>query len=148
VDLPPVEVVVHALTVQEWSPPMLQLTATVGRGTYIRALARDLGALVGLPAHCHTLRRTAIGPFAVADAVAPEAVTAAVLRSPAAMVGSLPRRIVTAEERRDLGFGRAILQREPGTGHVALLDAEGTLVAVAVSREDRWQPEVVLETAA
>lgn len=148
VELPPVEVMVHALTLQDWSPPHLTLMATVGRGTYIRALARDLGTLVGLPAHCHALRRTAIGPFAVADAVAPEAVTAAVLRSPAAMVGSLPRLTVTAEERRDIGFGRAIAQREAGTGHVALLDAEGALLAVAMAHEGRWQPEVVLEPAA
>lgn len=148
VELPPVEVMVHALTLQDWSPPHLTLMATVGRGTYIRALARDLGTLVGLPAHCHALRRTAIGPFAVADAVAPEAVTAAVLRSPAAMVGSLPRLTVTAEERRDIGFGRAIAQREAGTGHVALLDAEGALLAVAAAHEGRWQPEVVLEPAA
>ncbi|MDX2261468.1 MAG: tRNA pseudouridine(55) synthase TruB [Gemmatimonadales bacterium] len=148
VELPPVEVMVHALTLQDWSPPHLQLMATVGRGTYIRALARDLGTLVGLPAHCHALRRTAIGPFAVADAVAPEAVTAAVLRSPADMVGSLPRLTVTADERRDIGFGRAIAQREAGTGHVALLDTEGALLAVAVAHEGRWQPEVVLEPAA
>jgi tRNA pseudouridine55 synthase len=148
VELPPVEVMVHALTLQDWSPPRLELTATVGRGTYIRALARDLGTLVGLPAHCHALRRTAIGPFAVADAVAPEAVTAAVLRSPADMVGSLPRVTVTADERRDIGFGRAIAQRAAGTGHVALLNAEGVLLAVAVAHEGRWQPEVVLEPAA
>lgn len=148
VELSPVEVMVHSLTLLDWSPPMLQLTATVGRGTYIRALARDLGVSVGLPAHCHTLRRTAIGPFAVADAVGPEAVTAAVLRSPAEMVGSLPRVVVTAEERRDLGYGRAIAQRGGGEGHVALLDAEGRLLAVAVAREGRWQPEVVLEPAA
>lgn len=148
VELPPVEVMVHALTLVDWSPPRLQLTATVGRGTYIRAIARDLGGLVGLPAHCHALRRTAIGPFAVADAVAPEAVTAAVLRSPADMVGSLPRLTVTADERRDIGFGRAIAQREAGTGHVALLDSEGALLAVAVAHDGRWQPEVVLEPAA
>jgi hypothetical protein len=55
---------------------------------------------------------------------------------------------VTAEERRDIGFGRAIAQREAGTGHVALLDAEGALLAVAVAHEGRWQPEVVLEPAA
>lgn len=148
VELSPVEVMVHSLTLLDWSPPMLQLTATVGRGTYIRALARDLGVSVGLPAHCHALRRTAIGPFAVADAVGPEAVTAAVLRSPAEMVGSLPRVVVTAEERRDLGYGRAIAQREMGNGHVALLDADGTLLAVAAAQDGRWQPEVVLEPAA
>jgi len=148
VELPPVEVMVHELKLVDWSPPMLRLTATVGRGTYIRAIARDLGVLLGLPAHCHALRRTSIGPFAVADAVAPDAVTTEALRSPAAMVGSLPRVIVTAEERRDLGFGRAITQRESGIGHVALLDAEGTLLAVAVAQDGRWQPEVVLEPAA
>jgi|CXWL01.1.fsa_nt_gi tRNA pseudouridine55 synthase len=148
VDLAPVEVMVHRLELGEWTPPTLTLTATVGRGTYIRAIARDLGALVGLPAHCATLRRTTIGPFAVADAVVPEAISPAALLPPAAMVAMLPQVRLDADEARDVGFGRTVPQHEPREGHAALLAEDGRLLAVATAAEGRWQPEVVLEPAA
>lgn len=148
VELPPVEVMVHQIVLGDWTPPRLALTATVGKGTYLRALATDLGQRVALPAHCEALRRTVIGPWRVADAVAPEAVSAAVVRAPAEMVGSMPQVRVDAEARRHLGFGRAIPQHAPGEGHVALLSDAGALLAVAVGVDGMWQPEVVLEPAA
>ncbi len=147
VTLAPVDVTVHAMAVEAWEPPLLQLTATVGRGTYLRAIARDLGRLVGLPAHCEALRRTAIGAFQVDDAVSPEAVSAASLRSAAAMVGSMRQVQVTAAARRELGFGRRIAQDRPAEGHAALLGEDGTLVAIASGIDGRWQPDVVLEPA-
>lgn len=148
VTLPPVEVMVHRIELGEWAPPRLTLTATVGRGTYLRALARDLGEQLGLPAHCAELRRTAIGSFAVAEAVSPEGVSELALREPTAMIGTMPRVTVDAADRRDLGFGRSVAQREPMLGQAALLAEDGTLVAVALAAGDRWQPEVVLEPAA
>lgn len=148
VELAPVEVMVHRLALGDWTPPTLALTATVGRGTYLRAIARDLGERVGLPAHCATLRRTAIGPFAVADAVTPEQVSPAALRAPAEMVAMLPQVTLDAEEARAVGFGRRVMQREAREGHAALLAEDGRLVAVAMAADGAWQPEVVLEPAA
>src|SRR4029077_5903669 len=57
VELPDVTVEGHAIDVLEWSPPDLVIEATVGRGTYLRAMARDLGGRAGIPAHCAELRR-------------------------------------------------------------------------------------------
>lgn len=148
VELPPVEVMVHALDVTAYAPPMVRLVARVGRGTYIRALARDLGERLQLPAHCVTLRRTHVGPFAVADAIAPEAVDAAALRPAAEMVRHVPSATVTADEARELGFGRSIAQGEAIAGHGALLAGDGRLLAVAEGRDGRWHPIVVLEPAA
>jgi tRNA pseudouridine55 synthase len=54
----------------EW--PTARLTVTCGRGTYIRALARDLGARWGCGAVCESLRRTAVGPFQMAYSVSLE----------------------------------------------------------------------------
>lgn len=148
VTLAPVEVMVHRIELGEWAPPRLTLTATVGRGTYLRALARDLGERLGLPAHCAELRRTAIGSFTVAEAVSPQDVSELALRVPSAMIGTMPRVTVDAAERRDLGFGRSVPQREPMMGQAALLAEDGSLVAVAIATGNRWQPEVVLEPAA
>jgi len=56
----------------------------VSAGTYLRSLARDIGAKLGCGAHLTALRRTAVGPLRLADAVAPEAVTWAALQDAAA----------------------------------------------------------------
>ncbi len=148
VELPPVEVMIHEILLGAWTPPRLVLTATVGRGTYLRSVATDLGERLGLPSHCEALRRTAIGSWQVTDAVSPEAVTREVVRPPAEMVGGMRRIAVAAEERRLLGFGRAIPQQELADGYGALISDDGTLVAVAAGVDGMWQPEVVLEPAA
>lgn len=51
----------------EW--PRLTLGVRCSRGTYIRALARDIGAVIGVGACCEALRREAVGPFLLADAL-------------------------------------------------------------------------------
>lgn len=148
VELAPVPVTIERLDVVSWAPPDLELDAVVGKGTYLRAIARDLGESLGLPAHCAALRRTAIGPHAVADAIAPQAVTVDAVRTPAAMVTHLPRVVLDEAGRRDVGFGRGVPREGDGTGPVALMGEDGTLVAIAEVGEGRWQPVVVLEAAA
>lgn len=58
----------------KWS--LLKLRVDCGRGTYIRALARDIGAALNVGGHLTQLRRTRIGPFAVQSAVSLETLTA------------------------------------------------------------------------
>jgi tRNA pseudouridine55 synthase len=67
-DLPAVEVTVHSWEVQEIAPESVRATIACSGGTYIRALARDLGRLASSAAHLAALRRTRVGPFDVADA--------------------------------------------------------------------------------
>jgi tRNA pseudouridine55 synthase len=67
--LAPRRVVIHELRLVANRGPDLDLEVVCGSGTYIRALARDLGERIGLPARLHTLRRTAIGPFTVDEAI-------------------------------------------------------------------------------
>lgn len=69
VDLEAVTVHVHELEVLEFAPPRVLLRTRVSTGTYIRAIARDLGATLGCGAHLTALRRTSIGPFRVANAL-------------------------------------------------------------------------------
>jgi tRNA pseudouridine55 synthase len=68
-DLQPVEVTVHAWEIRGLAERSLSAIVTCSGGTYIRALARDLGRLTSSAAHLAALRRTRVGPFDVADAV-------------------------------------------------------------------------------
>ena len=81
-------------------------------GTYIRALARDLGAALGIGGHLTALRRTRVGPFEVADAVSLEALAeqgASLLASPAKVAAQLfPVLEVDAAQARDLGHGKLL----------------------------------------
>lgn len=69
--LEPRRVSVHRIEVVGQAWPHVSLEVVCGSGTYIRSLARDLGAAVGLPASLTALRRTAIGPY-LADEADPD----------------------------------------------------------------------------
>lgn len=145
IELPSVDVTVHRIELLAWSPPDLRVVAVVSRGTYVRALARDIGARIGIPAHCHALRRTAIGPFDVTDAVAPDAAGAAALLPMAALLPELPSVVADAGAAREIGYGRRVAQSAPTDGRAALVAENGRLLAVADARDGWWYPSVVLE---
>ena len=67
-DLQPVDVTVHGWEIREVDSGSLSASVTCSGGTYIRALARDLGRLTSSAAHLSALRRTRVGSFAVAEA--------------------------------------------------------------------------------
>lgn len=69
VDLPPVPVHIHEARLDTWAAPLATFTVTCSTGTYIRAIARDLGEKLGCGAHLTALRRTSVGDFDVAGAV-------------------------------------------------------------------------------
>ncbi|MGV3733220.1 MAG: tRNA pseudouridine(55) synthase TruB [Microcella sp.] len=96
-------------------------------GTYIRALARDLGAALGIGGHLTALRRTRVGPFEVADAVSLEALAeqgASLLASPAEVAERLfPVIEVDAAQARDLGHGKLLtLPTQPDAEPVAAIE--------------------------
>ncbi|MEP7003173.1 MAG: tRNA pseudouridine(55) synthase TruB [Chloroflexota bacterium] len=83
-------VTIERLEIASWEPPHLRLLVVCSTGTYIRSLARDIGAAAGSAAHLGGLRRLAVGALAVADAMTVEA-----LRStPPAQLG-----LMAADER-------------------------------------------------
>jgi tRNA pseudouridine55 synthase len=142
VELAPRSVIVHRLAVHRIERPTADLvdvdvTVTCTAGTYIRAIARDAGAALGVGGHLTALRRTASGPFTVEDAAPVEEAAAAlavgdgpgVLPLALAATTVFPTRPVTAEEATALTYG----QRIPATGapgaHAAV-DPDGRLVAL------------------
>lgn len=69
VDMPLRTVHVHAVELLAYDWPIAAVRVRCGRGTYIRSLARDLGAHLGTGGHLASLRRTAVGPYTLAEAV-------------------------------------------------------------------------------
>ncbi|WP_336661239.1 tRNA pseudouridine(55) synthase TruB [Leucobacter sp. USHLN154] len=100
--------------VDDTGAPVIDIDATVrcSTGTYIRALARDLGKALGVGGHLTMLRRTRVGPFDVADAVGTEALAqggALALLAPTSVATSLfPRLDLGAEQTIDLGNGKKL----------------------------------------
>lgn len=87
----------------------LDVVVDCSSGTYIRSLARDLGAALGVGGHLTALRRTRVGPFDVEDAVAIDALGEAPLLGPADAAGRiLPVLPVSDEEARDLRHGKRL----------------------------------------
>jgi tRNA pseudouridine55 synthase len=83
VEMPMRRSTVYALDVVDYTGETVTLDLRVSSGTYVRAIAAALGG------HCITLRRTEVGPFSVADAVAPEAFTPASLLGEAEVLARL-----------------------------------------------------------
>ena len=139
----PVEI--RELEIVEAAVPDLQFRATVSAGTYVRSLARDIGAALGCGAHLTALRRTAVGPLRLADAIAPEAVTAAALQDAAVLVAHMPRRQVDKKERDAVVHGRPIPRSVVADGGplTAVFSGE-ELLAVAEQVGELLKPRVVV----
>ena len=115
----------------------LDVLVDCSSGTYIRALARDLGSSLGVGGHLTALRRTRIGPFEVADAASVDAIGQATPLAPAAVAASVLGRLeVTADEARDLRHGKRLAG---AAGRIpdrtaAAIDPDGTLVGIVEKR--------------
>jgi tRNA pseudouridine55 synthase len=106
-------------------------------GTYIRALARDLGAGLGIGGHLTALRRTRIGDFDVTDAAQTDAIADGELIGPADAAAHVMVRLdVTADEARDLRHGKRLVGAAPRLdgAHAAAVDPDGRLVGVLERR--------------
>ncbi|WP_296191931.1 tRNA pseudouridine(55) synthase TruB [uncultured Microbacterium sp.] len=119
----------------------LDVVVDCSSGTYIRALARDLGADVGVGGHLSALRRTRIGDFDVADAVMVDDVDASALRDEAVIASAVLGRIdVTADDALRLWQGKR-LEGQAGRlpspdARAAAIDDAGRLVGVVERRGD------------
>jgi tRNA pseudouridine55 synthase len=141
-----VAVMVHAVEWLRWTPPELEFRITASAGTYIRAVARDLGAALGVGGHLSALRREAIGELRVEDAVPLDAVGPESVRSPASVLGHLPAVPLDAAGRGHAVHGRTVPEGDGEPGELARLMAGEELVAVARRESEGWAPVVVLGT--
>lgn len=116
----------------------LDVVVDCSSGTYIRALARDLGAALGVGGHLTALRRTRIGPFAVDDATGLEDLSWERATDAASVAAAVLGRFdVSSEEARDLRHGKRLAG---AAGRIAAgraaIDPEGRLVGIVERRGD------------
>lgn len=156
---PPVlaRVTVHALTVLERAGDTVVLDVRCSSGTYVRAIARDLGEALGTGAHLAALRRTESGGFREGDAVLLEAVATRgvdALLPMERLLTAVPAVVLNEEGLAAVRHGRVVSRDLAASGfptqpldRVRLLDAAGRLVALAVPRGFdpppaglRWEP--------
>ncbi len=134
---------------------MLDLDVTVecSSGTYIRALARDLGAGLGVGGHLTALRRTHVGPYSLDQAHTLEELAEHldVLEMSQAARALMPNRELSAEETREISFGRRI-PAGPGAGTpdaatverpAAAFAPDGQLVALLADSGTSAKPVLV-----
>jgi tRNA pseudouridine55 synthase len=119
-------------------------------GTYVRAIARDLGAALGVGGHLTALRRTAVGGFTLEEAATLEELAdrgdAVTLTLAAAAERLFPRRDADADEARVLAHGGR-LAAVGLDGPYAVFGPDGRVLAVVSERDGRARPEVVLAPA-
>jgi tRNA pseudouridine55 synthase len=158
VALEPVPVTVHTLDLLDRTAAQVCVRMAVSPGFYVRALARDLGRLLGCGAHLSTLRRTAAGPFQVQEALGlAEAITmgpavSTRLLSPAAALPGLPAVTVTGPGLERVRHGNPVgpphLVRPSPAGPpaevVKILTGDGRLAALGKWRGSLLHPVVVL----
>jgi tRNA pseudouridine55 synthase len=128
----------------------LDVTVTCTSGTYVRALARDLGAALGVGGHLTALRRTRVGPFELAQARTlqqlEEGFDQAVVALDDAVARGFPRRELTVEEAVALSYGKK-LDATGVAATVGAFDPDGRCVALLEDRDRQACPTVVFRPA-
>ncbi|HEY3810276.1 MAG TPA: tRNA pseudouridine(55) synthase TruB [Acidimicrobiales bacterium] len=128
--------------------PVLSVDVECSAGTYVRVLAADLGAALGGGAHLRRLRRTAVGPWAEAMAVALDALGPEAVIAPAASLPWLEAVMVDGQRAVEVANGRVLDRNVLGgvaDGPWRVIDCEGALLAVYQShREGLVKPIVVM----
>ncbi|NII50466.1 tRNA pseudouridine(55) synthase TruB [Frigoribacterium endophyticum] len=123
----------------------LDVRVRCSSGTYVRALARDLGAGLGVGGHLTALRRTTVGPFDVADAAVLEGIDVApALLPPTAVAERLfPVWRMSSDETVDLGHGKRVTVGIDDTaGPVAAVTPSGDLAGLVEVRRGQAVPIV------
>ena len=154
-ELPARPVTIHQLRVLGWDAARAQLSVEVhcSAGTYIRSLARDLGASLGCGGCLASLRRTqALGfhddkAVPLPDATAIVGESALALLPPELALPHLPRRLLTPHEQIDWSYGRRITPGIEETAEaVVMLSDSGRMLGLGVpDEEDGLRPKVVFE---
>jgi tRNA pseudouridine55 synthase len=156
-------VTIHAIEIASWDGsdpdrPVAVVDVECSAGTYVRSLARDLGAAVGSAAYLGALVRTASGPFGLEHAIDLETIRAAAAEDPAAIerlllpvdagLDELPRLTVDAATIGALARGQAAPLPDGAVvaadGPILVVDGAGRLVAVATLQDGRLAPDKVL----
>jgi tRNA pseudouridine55 synthase len=162
VEIEPRDVDIYSLELVDWDDtdstrPIAILDVECSAGTYVRALARDLGTAVDNAAYLGALERTASGPFLVSDAVPLDMIRDLAAKGPNALrsrllpidfgLDTFPVVPLDDDEVAAVIRGQQIRPAAPvgdlDAEHVRLMARDGTLIAIAVPHGDRLAPDKV-----
>lgn len=150
VELEPVPVTVHEIELVDFEPPSVEFRVVCSSGTYVRALARDLGQALGTGAHLTGLRRTRVGPFRVERAIPgsfADPVPAEAWLTPLEALAGITRVEVGEEDASRIVKGQRIPLADLPAGRAAVHVA-GRLLAVGEGRDGIFHPRTVFPSAA
>jgi tRNA pseudouridine55 synthase len=163
VELAERRVTIDTLEIESWDAtdpqrPIAIVDVRCSAGTYVRALARDLGAAVGSAAYLGALARTASGPFTIDQATPVEDIRTAAAEGPDRLrdlllpvdagLEALPEVTVGPGEATAILRGQFVRAPQPfGDEPIRVRDADGTLIAIARFRDGRLAPDKVLVDA-
>jgi tRNA pseudouridine55 synthase len=147
-------VTIERLDLLDWDSPCLMLDVLCSKGTYVRALARDLGTALGCGAHLQALRRTAVGAFLIEDATPlasfedNPALIMSRLISPERAVADWPAVYLDAADAQLIRNGQPIAGAGLGGTRARAHSPDGALLALLVRDGERWKPEKVFDWTA
>jgi len=150
-------VTITRLDLEAYDPPSMQIFVECSKGTYIRSLAYDLGAVLGTGAYLGALVRTRHGPFNLDSASTLEELESSFaegswqekLFPPEYILAGWPTYSVTVEQERDIIQGKPMHFQAPSPGERTMLAAKtpgGELLAIMYWDEAKgfWQPKKVM----
>jgi tRNA pseudouridine55 synthase len=110
----------------------VQVTVTCSAGTYIRAIARDLGDVLKVGGHLTSLNRTLVSPFDISECA--DLIDSKLISTADGISRILPVRTIDLAEENEISFGRAIAASNK-SGAVAALDQSGEFLALLLDKE-------------
>jgi tRNA pseudouridine55 synthase len=136
VDLPARRITIYSLEVTAFDLPTVEVAVHCSSGTFVRALARDLGVALGVGGHLTALRRTSVGPFRLDGARTLDALADDFTVTPIADAAraSFPVRALDATQAADVRFGRRLDLAMDAT--TALFAPDGEFLALYREGED------------
>lgn len=149
VALRPRPVTIEALRLLCVRDTTLTVEVTCSKGTYIRAVARDIAASLDTVGHMSALRRTRVGPFLVANALTLEDIAGrgvcAALLSPRCALPEAPTFNASAEDARKLLNGQPVpISAGLRAEHVWVYDPDGHLIGLGAAAEGLLRPRLAL----
>ena len=154
VELQPVDVEIKEFVLLEWDGEQARFRARVASGTYMRSVAHEMGQKLGCGAHLASLRRTALGEFAIAEAHSMEQLEAAaqqgraedVFIHPRKLLPELPSVTATEEVVAKIRVGRAVnLPELSRARQVKVFQGQSELIAIATRVAGTlFHPKIVL----
>lgn len=160
VELAPRDVTIHSLELLDLKPEtidgveghLVTFRVHCSSGTYVRAIARDVGLVLGVGGHLRSLRRERIGDFSVEQAVTLEYLQLSEQPVSGLSLGAvlstiMPVQEVGSADIEELVFGRQIdcqVEVEPGAT-IAICDANSELIAVGFRKGTKIQPKTVFK---